>query len=86
MLEMKSKCKKIEIRCICSSPVIYFKDYLDYVFTYTFFTNVIKPYIESVAVYSRTSVARTLMARLPTAVSNSFLSPLEKNLLTADLG
>ena len=28
--------------------------------------------------YSRASVARTLMARLPLAVSNSFWSPLEK--------
>ena len=30
-------------------------------------------------IHSRTSVARTLMARFTTAVSNSLLSPLEKS-------
>ena len=34
--------------------------------------------------YSRPSVARTLMARLP--LSNSFLSPLEQKPIDADLG
>ena len=37
--------------------------------------------------YSRTSMAQTPMARFNTmAVSNSFLSPLEKNHIAADLG
>ena len=35
--------------------------------------------------YSRTSMAGTLMARFTMAVSNSFLSPLEKNLIAADM-
>ena len=35
--------------------------------------------------YSRTSMARTLMARLPRLFRTRFLSPLEKNPIAADI-